>query len=155
LPCFPLLCLALPCSAFLLLWFALLWFYPFNVDLGALYGPSIFHMPSASVHRTVMSIFKATTNLKPFRPGWQLEFKPPLLWRVEILRMSKNSEVIMQNGRSVLFLGCWFVKWIESNAVGLTLINKFAAKGDHWPQLYSSTVRDIRGEHCEKTLGLF
>jgi len=47
---------------------------PFNEDLGALYGPSILHMPPASVHCTFLNVSKVTVFKTP-RFEKYLEFK--------------------------------------------------------------------------------
>ena len=46
-----------------------------GTDLGALYGPLIFHMLPASVHRIFVNTFKGNITLKYLCPGQQLAFK--------------------------------------------------------------------------------
>ena len=44
--------------------------------VGAWYGPLIFHIPPASVHRKIVDTIKVTIKTKPMRPARYLRFKP-------------------------------------------------------------------------------
>ena len=49
-----------------------------------MYGPSVLHMLSASIHLTVANSFENITNLKALSPGHS-KFKSQRQWRVKHL----------------------------------------------------------------------